>query len=62
MCFFILLWIQEEFEIAMLNEPSVFEPLKFYCVLHHSIYYSDSLEWNGCANKDPIQTFLKEGN
>ena len=23
---------QEEFEIAMVNEPSVFEPLKFYCI------------------------------
>ena len=21
-----------EFEIAMVNEPSVFEPLKFYCM------------------------------
>ena len=22
----------KEFEIAMVNEPSVFEPLKFYCI------------------------------
>ena len=23
---------KDEFETAMVNEPSVFEPLKFYCV------------------------------
>ena len=23
---------KNEFETAMLNEPSVFEPLKFYCI------------------------------
>ena len=25
--------IKNEFEIAVVNEPSVFEPLKFYCIL-----------------------------
>ena len=25
-----------EFERAVVNEPSVFEPLKFYCILHLS--------------------------
>ena len=24
--------LKNEFEIAMVNEPSVFEPLKFYCI------------------------------
>ena len=24
--------LQNEFEIAVVNEPSVFEPLKFYCI------------------------------
>ena len=24
-----------EFETAVVNEPSVFEPLKFYCILRH---------------------------
>ena len=24
-----------EFETAVVNEPSVFEPLKFYCTLNH---------------------------
>ena len=24
--------LKEEFEIALVNEPSVFEPLKFYCI------------------------------
>ena len=26
------LGLKNEFEIAMVNEPSVFEPLKFYCI------------------------------
>ena len=25
--------LKNEFEIDMVNEPSVFEPLKFYCIL-----------------------------
>ena len=31
--------LKNEFEIAMVNEPSVFEPLKFYCSLklNHSL-------------------------
>ena len=28
--------IKNEFEIALVIEPSVFEPLKFYCVLFQS--------------------------
>ena len=24
--------LKKEFEITMVNEPSVFEPLKFYCI------------------------------
>ena len=24
--------LKNEFEIALVNEPSVFEPLKFYCI------------------------------
>ena len=24
--------LKKEFETAMVNEPSVFEPLKFYCI------------------------------
>ena len=26
--------LENEFETAVVNEPSVFEPLKFYCMLH----------------------------
>ena len=26
--------LKKEFEIAVVNEPSVFEPLKFYCIYH----------------------------
>ena len=31
--FFFLLAAQERVRTAVLNEPSVFEPLKFYCIL-----------------------------
>ena len=27
--------LKNEFEAAMVNEPSVFEPLKFYCIVFH---------------------------
>ena len=33
-----LLGLKNEFETAVVNEPSVFEPLKFYCM---SVPYSD---------------------
>ena len=26
--------LKNEFETAVVNEPSVFEPLKFYCIFH----------------------------
>ena len=29
--FFVSKGLKNEFEIAVVNEPSVFEPLKFYC-------------------------------
>ena len=37
--------LKNEFEIAMVNEPSVFEPLKFYCmsvtvILSHIFFIS----------------------
>ena len=28
--------LKNEFETAVVNEPSVFEPLKFYCICNHS--------------------------
>ena len=28
---------KNEFETAVVNEPSVFEPLKFYCVYHQQM-------------------------
>ena len=27
--------LKNEFETAVVNEPSVFEPLKFYCINHN---------------------------
>ena len=40
--------LKNEFETAVVNEPSVFEPLKFYCInatkwtFHHCIHSADS--------------------
>ena len=36
--------LKNEFETAVVNEPSVFEPLKFYCILKIKLgYYNQSL-------------------
>ena len=32
--------LENEFEAAVVNEPSVFEPLKFYCIM---VQYGDYL-------------------
>ena len=32
---FFSLGLKNEFETAVVNEPSVFEPLKFYCIFHN---------------------------
>ena len=34
---------KNEFEIAMVNEPSVFEALKFYCILRHFIPFHETI-------------------
>ena len=31
---------KNEFETAVVNEPSVFEPLKFYCIYFHQSFLS----------------------
>ena len=38
------LGLKDEFEIAVVKEPSVFEPLKFYCMAFNLIFvrYSES--------------------
>ena len=33
--------LKNEFETAVVNEPSVFEPLKFYCISCFQKYYQD---------------------
>ena len=33
MSFFFFEGLKNEFDTAVVNEPSVFEPLKFYCIL-----------------------------
>ena len=35
--------LKNEFETAVVNEPSVFEPLKFYCTSNSSIKVMDLL-------------------
>ena len=30
--------LKNEFERAVVNEPSVFEPLKFYCIKHQNTH------------------------
>ena len=46
-----LLALKNEFETAVVNEPSVFEPLKFYCM---SLLYSDRCHgeaWEWCTRR-----------
>ena len=35
--------LKKEFETAAVNEPSVFEPLKFYCKYHQFFFHLDIL-------------------
>ena len=49
--------LKNEFETAMVNKPSVFEPQKFYCmlILFHFLFsftrqlFGEGLNWAGCA-------------
>ena len=45
---------KNEFEPAVVNEPSVFEPLKFYCILHIV------MTWH-CSFSFPILTSVVHG-
>ena len=36
--FFFLKGLKNEFERAVVNEPSVLEPLKFYCIWERAVY------------------------
>ena len=38
---------KKEFETAVVNEPSVFEPSKFYCIFHTG----QGLHWKRCYKK-----------
>ena len=40
------LGLKNEFETAVVNEPSVFEPLEFYCILLGTIHYNIVLDTN----------------
>ena len=41
--------LQNEFETAVVNEPSLFEPLKFYCKVVHEHSSKSEREWSGGA-------------
>ena len=45
---------KNEFETAMVNEPLVFEPLKFYCILDSTLTENNSL------SKKEQNAFLQE--
>ena len=34
--------LKNELETVMVNKPSVFEPLKFYCIVMKDVYSEDS--------------------
>ena len=45
--------LKNEFETAMVNEPSVFEPLKFYCISGYPRSYTDRAPQVQHDNKIP---------
>ena len=52
--------VMNEFEIAVLNEPSVFEPLKFCCIQYHlTIPYLSSLEGEGVEVGTGVTSLLQ---
>ena len=32
--------LKNEFQLAVVNEPSVFVPLRFYCIYHYKLYFN----------------------
>ena len=48
--------LKNEFETAIVNEPSVFEPLKFYCIYSFSPKSSaKAIGFLGVATRTPLQ-------
>ena len=43
--------LKDEFERAVVNEPSVFEPLKFYCTRFVFFFYQLTLKEKTCKMK-----------
>ena len=37
--------LKKEFETAVVNEPSVFEPLNVYCIRNSSMFRNTNLRW-----------------
>ena len=46
--------LKDEFETAMVNEPSVFEPLKFYCIIRNTGQVSTCLSAQLVSSSGPI--------
>ena len=57
---FFLQGLKKEFETAMVNESSVFEPLKFYCnysVVVYTIRYHQTSDFISFENSGPENVF-----
>ena len=50
---------KDEFETAVVNEPSVFEPLKFYCIKIKKLAYMKSSYFCICQYKRGMQLDLE---
>ena len=49
--------LKNEFETAMVNEPSVLEPLKFYCI--YILYYTQTLCIMGVTHMYKISFYVR---
>ena len=52
--------LKKEFETAVVNEPSVFEPLKFYCILSETFWQQSKHQRNKKYKNINYSRFLTE--
>ena len=50
--------LKNEFETAVVNKPSVFEPLKFYCILKPGIGIIGASFFKGCKTVQDAKTLI----
>ena len=53
--------LKNEFETAVVNEPSVFEPMKFYCTLLNQKYGKTDLEHSVGQDKTTVKGIVCQG-